>query len=396
MTLRRRGPAVVVVAVVALALAVTAGYDLRRSGAPRPVASSTAQAVRGTVTVSASAAGTVSMVQTRGLSFATTGVVTELDVKVGDQVTGGQVLARIDATDAQSAVDAAQQQLDIAQTNLTKAQAPAPTPTCAALAPAALLPPPGRRGSPSPGPSSSASASAAASPSATPRPGPSRSAPTGHTSSCSSGGGTGSRGGDPLASAQRQVNNAGLAVLQAQQRLAGTVLTAPLAGRGISVGGALGGQERPGGTGFIVLGNVSDTEVQAEFSEADVAHLAVGQPATIMLANRADPYPGKVAQISPAGTTSGRLVRYGVLIAFDTVPTDLLFGQGASVAVTTARADAVLSVPSSAVHGIHDGAATVTVRAAGRDSQRTVTIGLRGDRFTEIRSGLAEGEQVVL
>ena len=396
MTLRRRGPAVVVVAVVALALAVTAGYALRRSGAPRPVASSTAQVVRGTVTVSASAAGTVSMVQTRGLSFATTGVVTELDVKVGDQVTGGQVLARIDATDAQSAVDAAQQQLDIAQTNLTKAQAPAPTPTCAALAPAALLLPPGPSGSPSPGPSSSASASAAASPSATPRPGPSRSAPTGHTSSCSTGGGTSSRGGDPLASAQRQVNNAELALLQARQRLAGTVLTAPLAGRVISVGGALGGQERPGGTGFIVLGNVSDTEVQAEFSEADVAHLAVGQPATITLANRADPYPGKVAQISPAGTTSGRLVRYGVLIAFDTVPTDLLFGQGASVAVTTARADAVLSVPSSAVHGIHDGAATVTVRAAGRDSQRTVTIGLRGDRFTEIRSGLAEGEQVVL
>src|SRR5437763_10915059 len=187
MTLRRRGPAVVVVAVVALALAVTAGYALRRSGAPRPVASSTAQVVRGTVTVSASAAGTVSMVQTRGLSFATTGVVTELDVKVGDQVTGGQVLARIDATDAQSAVDAAQQQLDIAQTNLTKAQAPAPTPTCAALAPAALLLPPGPSGSPSPDPSSSASASAAASPSATPRPGPSRSAPTGHTSSCSTG-----------------------------------------------------------------------------------------------------------------------------------------------------------------------------------------------------------------
>ena len=139
MTLRRRGPAVVVVAVVALALAVTAGYALRRGGAPKPVASSTAQVVRGTVTVTASAAGTVSMVQTRGLSFATTGVVTELDVKVGDQVTAGQVLARIDATDAQSAVDAAQQQLDIAQTNLTRAQAPTPTPTCPAVAAAALL-----------------------------------------------------------------------------------------------------------------------------------------------------------------------------------------------------------------------------------------------------------------
>jgi multidrug efflux pump subunit AcrA (membrane-fusion protein) len=164
----------------------------------------------------------------------------------------------------------------------------------------------------------------------------------------------------------------------------------------ISVAGTPGSQERPGGTGFIVLGDVSDSEVRADFAESDVAHLAVGQPAAITLANRTQSYPGKVVQISPAGTVTGRLVRYGVLIAFDAVPPDLLFGQGASVAVTTAQATAVLSVPSSAVHGIQGGTGTVAVRAGGRDEPRTVSIGLRGDRYTEIRSGLAEGEQVVL
>ena len=55
------------------------------------------------------------------------------------------------------------------------------------------------------------------------------------------------------------------------------MLTAPIAGRVISVGGTLGSQERPGGTGFVVLGDISDTEVRAEFSESDVAHLTVGQ-----------------------------------------------------------------------------------------------------------------------
>ena len=348
------------------------------------------------VAVTASAAGTVSVVQTRGLSFSTSAVVTELDVKVGDQVGAGKVLARIDSTDAQGAVDAAAQQLNTAQANLTKAQAP--TPTCAAVAPAALLLPP----TPSPSGSPSASPSTSPSPSHTPRPSASASSragqgggATGGRSSCSTAGGT-SRGGDALASAQRQVNNAELALLQAQQRLAGTVLTAPIAGRVISVAGTLGSQERPGGTGFVVLGDVSDTEVQAEFSEADVAHLAVGQPATITLANRSEPYPGKVAQISPAGSVSGRLVRYGVLIAFDAVPPDLLFGQGASVAVTTAQATGVLAVPSSAVQDIHGGSGTVTVRAGGRDEHRSVVVGLRGDRYTEIKSGLAEGEQVVL
>jgi multidrug efflux pump subunit AcrA (membrane-fusion protein) len=174
------------------------------------------------------------------------------------------------------------------------------------------------------------------------------------------------------------------------------VLTAPIAGKVISVGGTVGSQEKPGGTGFIVLGDVQDTEVKAQFSEADVAHLAVGQVATITIPNHPQPYAGKVAQISPAGTTSGRLVRYGVLVAFDSVPTDLLLGQSASVAVTTAQATDVLSVPSSAVTHVNGSSATVTVRAGGRDQPRTVTIGLRGDSYTEIRSGLSEGDVVVL
>jgi multidrug efflux pump subunit AcrA (membrane-fusion protein) len=372
----------VVVAAVALAIAVTAGFALRGARIPRAAASTTAPVTRGTVSVTASAAGTVAIVQTRGLSFTTSAVVTELNVKVGDQVSAGQVLARIDSTDAQNAVNSAQQQVSIAQTNLARAQAP--TPTCAAAAPAALLLP-----------NPSASAYPSPSHSASTRPGPSRSAGAGSPSRQCTTGGT-SRGGDVLASAQRQLNNAELALLQAQQRLAGTLLTAPIPGRVISVAGTLGSQERPGGTGFIVLGDISDTEVRAEFSEADVAHLAIGQPATITVANRTEPYPGKVAEISPAGTVSGRLVRYGVLIAFDAVPADLLFGQGASVAVTTARATSVLSVPSSAVHAIQGGTGTVTVRTGGRDEQRTVSIGLRGDRYTEIKSGLAEGEQVVL
>jgi multidrug efflux pump subunit AcrA (membrane-fusion protein) len=374
-----RGPTLLVAAAVTLAVAVTAGYALTRRSAPASAATATAAVTRGTVTVDASAAGTVNVVTTRGLSFSMSEQVTEVDVKVGDQVTAGQTLAKIDATTAQQGVSAAQQQVTAAQDNLTKAQQPPPSTVCTV----AFESP-----SPSPSPSRpkpSASARPSASPSARPSRTPSRCA-TGGT-----GGGTGSAR-DALGAAQVQFNNAQLALLQAQQRLAGTVLVAPVAGKVLSVAGTVGSQERPGGTGFIVLGNVNDTAVQAMFSETDVAHLAVGQPASITLPNRPDPVTGKVSQISPAGTTSGRLVRYGVLIAFDQVPPDLLFGQSASVRVTTAQASGVLRVPTSAVTG----GGTVTVRVGKRDEKRTVQLGLRGDQYTEIKSGLNEGEQVVL
>src|SRR6185437_848770 len=120
------------------------------------------------------------------------------------------------------------------------------------------------------------------------------------------------------------------------------------------------------------------------------------RPATITLPDRTgQPLTGKVSQVSPAGTTSGRLVRYPVMVAFDQVPTDLLYGQSANVVITTQSVSNVLYVSSSAVRPGADGSATVTVRANGQDQQRTVQIGLRGDQYTEIRSGLSEGDSVV-
>src|SRR5436305_3321402 len=125
-----RRPTLLVVAAVALAVAVTAGYALTRRSGPASAAATTAAVTRGTVTVAASAAGTVNVATTRGLSFSTGEVVTEVDVKVGDRVTAGQTLAKIDATTAQQQVNAAQQQLSAAQDNLTKAEAPPAAATC--------------------------------------------------------------------------------------------------------------------------------------------------------------------------------------------------------------------------------------------------------------------------
>ena len=165
----------------------------------------------------------------------------------------------------------------------------------------------------------------------------------------------------------------------------------------LSITGAAGAQETPGGSGFIVLGGVDENDVRAQFSEADVGQLKVGQSATITLPNRPGAtLNGKVSQIDPAGVISGRLVRYGVVIAFDQVPDDVLLGESANVSVVTSSVDNVLYLPSPAVAGVVNGTGTVTVRVDGRDTTRTVQVGLRGDQYTEIRSGLGEGDQVVL
>jgi multidrug efflux pump subunit AcrA (membrane-fusion protein) len=344
------GGGVMIAAAAALTVTLVGGST------PAPAATAITTVARGTVTLQISAAGTVAAAQSRGLSFSASGTVTELDVAAGDTVSKGQVLARIDQTQAQAAVDAAAQRVSDASSALSRAQQSATQPTCPAP--------------PSEGPTA--------------------------TSPCTSSGRAQSSSSDPVLQAQQQLNNAELALTQARATLAGTTITAPVAGRVLSVGGQVGSSVSPGGTGFVVLGDLSTLDITAEFAEADMARLAVGQTAAITLADRADPLPGTVSQVDPAGTVSNQLVRYGVVIAFDQVPADLLLGESGTVTVTTASATDVLYVSSAAVTGVASGARTVVVRTANGDERRTIRIGLRGDQYTEVTSGLSEGDVLVL
>jgi multidrug efflux pump subunit AcrA (membrane-fusion protein) len=358
--------------------------------AAAPVASATTAVQRGTVTQAVSAAGTITAADSRGLSFSAAGTVTEVNVKAGDLVTVGEVLARIDPANAQATVDTAQSRVDDAQTAADRAVAAAAVPTCApTTAPAGST---SAATGPSAGTGQSQGTGAGT--------GGSSGTGAGATPTCTTAGRSGSTS-DTQLSAQQQLNNAKLALTQAQKDLAGTVITAPIAGRVLSVAGKVGATASPGGTGFVVLGDITNLAVSAQFSEADVGRLAVGQSTAITLPNSNTSVSGKVSQIAPSGTTSNQLVSYGVVIAFDAVPSDQLIGESATVLVTTASATDVLYVASAAVTGVtgsaggSGGSGTVTVRAGGKDEQKTVKIGLRGDQFTEIQSGLSLGDEVV-
>jgi len=200
-----------------------------------------------------------------------------------------------------------------------------------------------------------------------------------------------------LLRAQQAVNNAELTLEQAQAKLAGATIVAPSAGRILSVAGSVGQTASAGGSGFIVMGGANSLAIEADFSEADVAGVAVGQHATVTLADHPGvTYNASVTEIDPAGTASGQLVRYGVQLEFANPPADLLLGQSAVAAVVTASASNVLYVPSAAIANLSGNSATVQVRTPTGDVTRGVTVGLAGDQGTEITSGLVAGDVVVV
>jgi multidrug efflux pump subunit AcrA (membrane-fusion protein) len=322
------------------------------------------------VTTTVSAAGTIQAQASRTLGFAANGTVTEVDVKAGDNVTAGQVLAKIDADSAQDSVDAAEDSVDAAEEAVVNAQdeldATSATPSAC--------------------PSTTGQSAPRASASAAPR----------ATATCAASSNTqrgNSSGTDALLTAQQRLNNAKLTLKQAQTKLDGTVIKAPIAGKVLSVAAGVGGQ---GGSSFIVLAGTTDVVVRAQFTEAEIAHLALKQTAKITLPDQTGTgYTGTVVQIDPAGTISTRLVRYGALIAFDKIPAALLYGQSANVAVTTSSVSNVLYVPSTAISDRKDDSGVVSIKVGARIERRTVTLGLRGDVNTEVKDGLAAGDEVL-
>jgi HlyD family secretion protein len=103
---------------VAIALVASGVVACATSSAPpRP---NTAPVQRTSITSGVSAAGSLASVTQQNLGFTKGGQLTAVDVKVGDRVTAGQVLATIDPFAAQQALDQARGQLTTQQATLNK------------------------------------------------------------------------------------------------------------------------------------------------------------------------------------------------------------------------------------------------------------------------------------
>ena len=210
-----------------------------------------------------------------------------------------------------------------------------------------------------------------------------------------------------VASANAQVETAQVQVDAAQQALDETTLRAPAPGTVTSVNGAVGqsstsagasdatGSTSTAGGGFVVITDMTALEVDTMVSEADATQVKVGQPATITFPATDASESGEVTTIDVQETVTNNVVEYGVTVSLVEGTKGLKLGQTADVSIETGSASNVLYVPTSAITTA-GGISTVTVRTDGVDTPTVVQTGLEGNSRTEIVSGLAEGDVVVI
>ncbi len=118
---RRRGGIISIILVVLLILAGFLAFFLIR-GRQRPVTYQFQQATQGNFSLTVSATGPLQSA-VYNLVFTGTGKIAEIDVTVGQTVHKGQVLAKLDKTSLQDALNSAQAAVLSAQTGVNNAQA---------------------------------------------------------------------------------------------------------------------------------------------------------------------------------------------------------------------------------------------------------------------------------
>lgn len=270
-------------------------------------------------------------------NFAGSGTVTEIDVSVGDSVTAGQTLAKLDTTQlkdalnqAQAALTAAQTKADDANANLNKVQAQ----TNAQL-------------------TLSYDQEQAA------------------IAKCGNNSGCVQQAQDQYAAAQATADNqnaaaqaavneaqanvsvAQAAVQTAQDNLNGAVLTAPHDGTVAAIFGSVGSAAGKSDTPFIRIADLGTLQVMTSVSVASIAGVQKGQDVTITVpAAGKQTFHGSVTSVSPNGQVSGGVLYYPVLVDVDTNSVNganLLPGMAARATVITNQAIGVDVVPVSAV-----------------------------------------------
>lgn len=336
-----------------------------------------ADVTRGELTETATASGTIEPVQQVDVKSRTSGEVVELLVVEGQEVAEGQLLFRLDPTEAERSVAKAKIALDRLEAELAKAKAALTIARYEAADAKVDV------GLDTQGVDLGVVTETQ------------KRASTNHARIASA---TVTQRLAEISSMEAQIKSAELEVQVAELNLSYTRIVAPFSGTVLALGVekgtivASGITNLSGGTAALTLGNLADLRVVAQIDEAQVGKVKKGQAVVI----RVDAYPersfeGVVEAVAPLGKTVSNVVTFDAEIRVTDKDKALLrSGMSADLDVITDRFEGALFVPLTAI--VTKGGDRYVKLPDG--SEKKVRTGANDGSRIVVLDGLAEGDKV--
>jgi membrane fusion protein, macrolide-specific efflux system len=333
------GAAVVVVAGTTVGLVLGLGGSSPATGLV--VTTEVVKATTGTIQQTVATSGTIEPASQASLDFAVSGTVTAVDVKAGQVVTVGQVLATVGTSALQADVDAAQAQLASAQDRLSSDESAKAETTQIDSDEAAV------------------------------------------TSAESS-----------LSTAQTNLGDASLT-----STIAGTVASVSLTvGQQVSGTGSGGGGDAAASssasTGQVVVIGTQSYIVNTTVDDTEIGQIIDGDQATITPTGSTTPVYGTVSSVGLIASESSDVATFPVVIAVTGDPAGLYPGSTADVSIIVKQLTNVTEVPTAAITYSTSGQATVTEVVHGKDVAKSIDVGANEAGETQITSGIVVGDSI--
>jgi macrolide-specific efflux system membrane fusion protein len=357
---RRKRKFMLIGAAVIVILGAATGLSLWLTGGSSTsglvVTTDVVKVTTGTIKQTVATSGTLEPATQASLDFAVSGTVTAVDVKAGQKVTDGQVLATVGTTALQADVDSAKAQLTSAQARLSSDESSSAATTQIDSDEASVT---SAESSLTSANTSLADASLT-------------STISGTVASVSLTVGEQVTGSGSGASASGSSSSGSSAVSSSSSSS-----TSSSSSSGISVIGT---------DSYLVNTTVDDTEI-GKISDGDQATITPTGSTTVSY--------GTVASIGLIATESSGVATFPVVVDVTGDPSGLYAGSTADVSIIVKQLNNVVEVPTAAISYSTGGQATVTQVKGGKHVSTAVSVGQAESGETQITSGLVSGDRVV-
>jgi HlyD family secretion protein len=192
------------------------------------------------------------------------------------------------------------------------------------------------------------------------------------------------------------LKQAQLAIKTAQTNLDSATLYAPMSGTVMTLNATIG-ENISGNTTIMTIDDLSKATIQFYLDASDWTNAKVGYEASVSFdALTGQTFSGKVTQIMPGlVSVQGSSMIEGTAVLDKSVDEiGLPIGVEVAIDVISGQATNVVLVPVDALHQLSDNSYTIFIMKNGTPTLTAVEVGLQDDTYAEIKSGVNAGDVV--